>query len=275
MLDEKYLHEWCKHLNLSDDVKGKLIEFMKQVCKEIEATCWGIRTATSPFLAALLGSTTEEIETLTEIFSTYEKASNTWTDELRICKKCNKYMVDGYVYDGHYYCDDDCLEGLVPTDEAAREELYELDNGDFFFYSEWYDSEVYCIIEETENGLYLQQFTNSFDAYKVAVPKLAKVEVRQIDFDLPVYKQNEQGEIVAIKELFPEKHNKVVEMRKKHFYTGATVSVMQNIDDPYTPIPKGTKGIVRLVDDMGQVHATWENGCSIAAITEDWIELVK
>ncbi len=36
--------------------------------------------------------------------------------------------------------------------------------------------------------------------------------------------------------------------------------------DPYTTLPPGTYGTVRLVDDMGTVHVAWDNGSSLGMV---------
>lgn len=46
------------------------------------------------------------------------------------------------------------------------------------------------------------------------------------------------------------------------------------MNDPYTPLPKGLKGIVRRVDDIGTVHIQWESGSSLGAVFEDKIQLI-
>lgn len=38
------------------------------------------------------------------------------------------------------------------------------------------------------------------------------------------------------------------------------------MDDPYAPVPSGTRGTVRYVDDAGQVGVAWDNGLSLSLI---------
>lgn len=41
---------------------------------------------------------------------------------------------------------------------------------------------------------------------------------------------------------------------------------MVRMDDPYHPVPAGTRGSVRYIDDAGQYHIDWDNGQTLACI---------
>jgi hypothetical protein len=41
------------------------------------------------------------------------------------------------------------------------------------------------------------------------------------------------------------------------------------MDDPYRPVPKGTYGEVKYVDDIGTIHTSWENGQGLGVTLED------
>lgn len=40
-------------------------------------------------------------------------------------------------------------------------------------------------------------------------------------------------------------------------------------NDPFTKIPPGTEGTVTLVDDVGTVHAHWDNGATLGLCKDD------
>ena len=42
--------------------------------------------------------------------------------------------------------------------------------------------------------------------------------------------------------------------------------LLYQITDPYAPLPTGTRGTVRYVDDAGQVGVAWDNGRSLSLI---------
>ena len=49
-------------------------------------------------------------------------------------------------------------------------------------------------------------------------------------------------------------------------YPPGTRVMLLSMTDPYAPVPPGTRGTVDLVDDIGSLHMTWDNGRSLALI---------
>lgn len=49
-------------------------------------------------------------------------------------------------------------------------------------------------------------------------------------------------------------------------YPPGTRIVLNHMEDPYAPVPPGTRGTVCLVDDAGQIHPKWDNGRTLAVI---------
>ena len=56
-----------------------------------------------------------------------------------------------------------------------------------------------------------------------------------------------------------------VESLKERYPVGTRV-VLRHMDDPYAPVPPGTKGTVIYVDDMGQIGVKWDNGSSLSLV---------
>ena len=56
--------------------------------------------------------------------------------------------------------------------------------------------------------------------------------------------------------------------RLKETYPPGTRLELLHMDDPYHPVPDGTKGTVKHVDDDGQLHMMWDNGRTLAVNTE-------
>lgn len=38
------------------------------------------------------------------------------------------------------------------------------------------------------------------------------------------------------------------------------------MEDPWAPVPSGTKGTVEAADDIGQLHMKWDNGRTLALV---------
>lgn len=49
-------------------------------------------------------------------------------------------------------------------------------------------------------------------------------------------------------------------------YLPGTRIMLNNMNDPYAPVPAGTRGTVRYVDDAGQIGVAWDNGRSLSLI---------
>ena len=54
--------------------------------------------------------------------------------------------------------------------------------------------------------------------------------------------------------------------RYKEMYPAGTRIMLDYMDDPYAPIPSGTKGTVDFVDDVGTIHMRWDNGRSLGLV---------
>ena len=52
---------------------------------------------------------------------------------------------------------------------------------------------------------------------------------------------------------------------KTHYPVGTRIELI-SMDDPYAPVPSGTRGTVDYVDDGGQLHMRWDNGRTLAVI---------
>lgn len=60
--------------------------------------------------------------------------------------------------------------------------------------------------------------------------------------------------------------NRKIELIKKLYPAGTIVELIE-MDDLQAP-PSGTVGEVKFVDDMGNIHVSWENGSSLALVPE-------
>ena len=61
-----------------------------------------------------------------------------------------------------------------------------------------------------------------------------------------------------------------VEAFKQRYPAGRRI-LLEKMDDPYSPVPPGTRGTVILADDAGQLQMQWDNGRTLALSPgKDW-----
>lgn len=63
--------------------------------------------------------------------------------------------------------------------------------------------------------------------------------------------------------------DKNLEQRMKDMYKPGTRIELDFMGDDPRPIPPGTRGTVRIVDDMGTVHCDFDNGRRLGLIPEE------
>jgi hypothetical protein len=62
----------------------------------------------------------------------------------------------------------------------------------------------------------------------------------------------------------------------RYNYPKGTRIELISMEDPYAPVPSGTKGTVEFVDDMGTIHMQWDNGRTLGLIDgEDEFMIIK
>lgn len=54
--------------------------------------------------------------------------------------------------------------------------------------------------------------------------------------------------------------------RIKEAYPPGTRVLLIDMNDPFAPVPSGTRGTVDWVDDIGQLHMKWDNGRTLAIV---------
>ena len=55
---------------------------------------------------------------------------------------------------------------------------------------------------------------------------------------------------------------------KAKYPPGTRIELIQ-MNDPFAPVPAGTRGTVHHVDDAGQLHMRWDNGRTLELCPED------
>lgn len=71
-------------------------------------------------------------------------------------------------------------------------------------------------------------------------------------------------------------NRKTLDFLRKEYPSGTKVELI-SLDDAYSKIPVGTIGIVKFVDDAGQIHTNWEGYGSLALIygVDEWKKVVS
>lgn len=62
-----------------------------------------------------------------------------------------------------------------------------------------------------------------------------------------------------------ESERKMAERMKRCYLPGTRIMLL-SMDDPYAPVPEGTRGTVVHVDDAAQIHMKWDNGRTLAIV---------
>lgn len=57
--------------------------------------------------------------------------------------------------------------------------------------------------------------------------------------------------------------------RMQKLYPEGTRLLLNSMNDPYAPVPPGTRGTVDFVDDAGQIHMKWDNGRTLAIVPSE------
>ena len=58
------------------------------------------------------------------------------------------------------------------------------------------------------------------------------------------------------------------EINRQRYPAGTRIQ-LNHMNDPWSPVPGGTRGTVACVDDIGQLHMRWDNGRSLPLNTDE------
>ena len=62
-----------------------------------------------------------------------------------------------------------------------------------------------------------------------------------------------------------ERQHRIAESTKKMYPPGTRIELI-SMEDPYAPVPAGTRGTVKFVDDMGTIFPEWDNGRTLGIV---------
>ena len=62
-----------------------------------------------------------------------------------------------------------------------------------------------------------------------------------------------------------EEWRQLAKENKAKYPPGTRIKLLY-MSDPYSPVYGGTRGTVKFVDDVGQIHMQWDNGRTLALV---------
>ena len=62
-----------------------------------------------------------------------------------------------------------------------------------------------------------------------------------------------------------ERQRRIAKSTKKLYPPGTRIELL-SMSDPYAPVPAGTRGTVKFVDDMGTIFPEWDNGRTLGIV---------
>ena len=62
-----------------------------------------------------------------------------------------------------------------------------------------------------------------------------------------------------------ERQRRIAKSTKKMYPPGTRIELL-SMSDPYAPVPAGTRGTVKFVDDMGTIFPEWDNGRTLGIV---------
>lgn len=65
-----------------------------------------------------------------------------------------------------------------------------------------------------------------------------------------------------------ERQQKIADNTKKMYPPGTRIELI-SMDDPYAPVPPGTRGTVKFVDSMGTIFPQWDNGRTLGLVPDE------
>lgn len=117
--------------------------------------------------------------------------------------------------------------------------------------------------------------TPLLDTFGIYINKIADMEYREellkvlipmqmkIDGTNRIEEENDEKEKTDMNEY--ERLRRMAQSTKAAYPVGTRLELI-SMDDPYAPVPPGTRGTVQYVDDIGQIGIKWDNGSSLSLI---------
>lgn len=113
--------------------------------------------------------------------------------------------------------------------------------------------------------------TPFLDTFGIYINRIADMEYREELLKVLIPMQMEidgTNRIDDMEETDMNEYERLHRLAERHreAYPPGTRLELINMNDPYAPVPPGTRGTVQYVDDMGQIGMKWDNGRALSLI---------
>ncbi len=112
------------------------------------------------------------------------------------------------------------------------------------------------------------------DTFGIYINKITDMEYREELLKVLIPMQTEIDGSNQINETEEQDMNewersRQIAKRYKEAYPPGTRLELIDMNDPYAPVPSGTRGTVDFIDDMAQIHMKWDNGRTLALNSDE------
>ena len=112
--------------------------------------------------------------------------------------------------------------------------------------------------------------TPFLDTFGIYINKIADMDYREellkvlipMQMELDGTKDNDDYQKTETEMTKMNEYERLRRLAERHrqSYPKGTRRMLLSMDDPYSPVPPGTRGSVEFVDDMAQIFMHWDNG---------------
>ncbi len=104
-------------------------------------------------------------------------------------------------------------------------------------------------------GIYINGIANM--EYREELLKVLSPMQMEIDGTNRIKEENDEKENPDMNEY--ERLRRLAGRHRETYPPGTRLELI-DMNDPYAPVPSGTRGTVKYIDDMAQIHMEWDNG---------------
>lgn len=140
----------------------------------------------------------------------------------------------------------------------------------------------YSVVKDQPNHLYSvcnygKGFFTPFEkasAYIFDGDTISLLDTRKNDGSILMtfqFYEQKQKQVIESEETNMNEFERLHRLAERHreAYPPGTRLELIDMNDPYAPVPSGTRGTVDFIDDMAQIHMKWDNGRTLALNSDE------